>query len=87
MVSNLLKRWRDVSATVKRQRDGFGAFQKKRDAIPSHLKHWCYREKIYYISTRVRTEYLVFKMSVTVCVLSVLRIGQDNSMNGWLQGG
>jgi hypothetical protein len=29
MVSNLLKRWRDYFATVKRQRDGFGAFQKE----------------------------------------------------------
>jgi hypothetical protein len=38
MVSNLLKRWRDDSATVKRKRDGFGAFRKKkRDAIPPHL--------------------------------------------------
>jgi hypothetical protein len=26
MVSNLLKRWWDYFATVKRQRDGFGAF-------------------------------------------------------------
>jgi hypothetical protein len=26
MVSNLLKRWQDDFATVKRQRNGFGAF-------------------------------------------------------------
>jgi hypothetical protein len=29
MVSNLLKRWRDYFATVKRERDGFGAFRKE----------------------------------------------------------
>jgi hypothetical protein len=29
MVSNLLKRWWDDFATVKRQRDGFRAFRKK----------------------------------------------------------
>jgi hypothetical protein len=29
MVSNLLKRWRDDFTTVKRQRDGFGAFRKE----------------------------------------------------------
>jgi hypothetical protein len=28
MVSNLLKRWQDDFETVKRQRDGVGAFQK-----------------------------------------------------------
>jgi hypothetical protein len=28
MISNLLKRWRDDFATVKRQRDGFGSFRK-----------------------------------------------------------
>jgi hypothetical protein len=43
MVSNLLKRWRDDFATVKRQRDGFGAFSKRNGMpsrlIPSHLKH------------------------------------------------
>jgi hypothetical protein len=33
MVSNLLKRWRDNFATVKRQRDS-GLFEKKWDAIP-----------------------------------------------------
>jgi hypothetical protein len=36
MVSNLLKSWRDDFETVKRQRDGFGLFEKKRDAIPFH---------------------------------------------------
>jgi hypothetical protein len=29
VVSNLLKRWWDDFATVKRQRDGFGAFRKE----------------------------------------------------------
>jgi hypothetical protein len=35
MVSNLLKRWRDVFATVKRQRDGFGAFRKETGCHPA----------------------------------------------------
>jgi hypothetical protein len=43
MVSNLLKRWWDDFATVKKQRDGFRGFS-KRNGIPSclilpHLKH------------------------------------------------
>jgi hypothetical protein len=40
MVSNLLKRWRDDFSTVKRQRDGFGLFEKKWDAISPHFRHW-----------------------------------------------
>jgi hypothetical protein len=40
MVSNLLKMWRDDFTTVKRQKDISGLFEKKRDAIPPHLKHW-----------------------------------------------
>jgi hypothetical protein len=40
MVSNLLKRWWDNFVTVERQRDGFGAYKKKQDAILPHLKHW-----------------------------------------------
>jgi hypothetical protein len=35
MVLNLLKRWRDDFATVKRQRDGFGAFQKETECHPT----------------------------------------------------
>jgi hypothetical protein len=35
MVSNLLKRWQDDFATVKRQRDGFGAFLKEMGCYPS----------------------------------------------------
>jgi hypothetical protein len=35
MVSNLLKRWRDDFATVKRQRDGFGAFRKETGCHPA----------------------------------------------------
>jgi hypothetical protein len=35
MFSNLLKRWRDDFATVKRQVVS-GLFEKKRDAIPPH---------------------------------------------------
>jgi hypothetical protein len=35
MVSNLLKRWQDDSATVKRQRDGFGAFEKETGCHPT----------------------------------------------------
>jgi hypothetical protein len=35
MVSNLLKRWRDDFATVKRQRDGFGAFGKETGCYPT----------------------------------------------------
>jgi hypothetical protein len=34
MVSNLLKRWRDDFSTVKRQGDGFGAFQKETGCHP-----------------------------------------------------
>jgi hypothetical protein len=34
MVSSLLKRWRDDSTTVKRQRDGFGAFRKETGCHP-----------------------------------------------------
>jgi hypothetical protein len=36
MVSNLLKRLWVYFASVERQRDGFGAFQKKWDAILPH---------------------------------------------------
>jgi hypothetical protein len=36
MALNLLKRWRDDFATVKRQRDVSGLFEKKQDAIPPH---------------------------------------------------
>jgi hypothetical protein len=35
MVSNLLKRWWDDFATVKRQRDGFGAFRKETEYHPA----------------------------------------------------
>jgi hypothetical protein len=35
MVSKLLKRWRDDFATVKRQRDGFGAFRKETGCHPA----------------------------------------------------
>jgi hypothetical protein len=35
MVSNLLKRWQDDFATVKRQRDRFGAFQKETGFHPA----------------------------------------------------
>jgi hypothetical protein len=35
MVSNLLKRWQDDSVTVKRQRDGFGAFRKETGCHPA----------------------------------------------------
>jgi hypothetical protein len=35
MLSNLLKRWRDDLATVKRQRDGFGAFRKETGCHPA----------------------------------------------------
>jgi hypothetical protein len=35
MVSNLLKRWRDDFATVKRQRDGFGGFRKETGCHPA----------------------------------------------------
>jgi hypothetical protein len=35
MVSNLLKRWRDDFATLKRQRDGFGAFRKETGCHPA----------------------------------------------------
>jgi hypothetical protein len=35
MVSNLLKRWRDDFATVKRQRDGFRAFRKETGCHPA----------------------------------------------------
>jgi hypothetical protein len=35
MISNLLKRWRDDFATVKRQRDGFGAFRKETGCHPA----------------------------------------------------
>jgi hypothetical protein len=35
MVSNLLKRWRNDFATVKRQRDGFGAFRKETGCHPA----------------------------------------------------
>jgi hypothetical protein len=31
----MLKRWRDDFATVKRQRDGFGAFQKETGCHPA----------------------------------------------------
>jgi hypothetical protein len=34
VVSNLLKRWWDDFATVKRQRDGFGAFLKETGCHP-----------------------------------------------------
>jgi hypothetical protein len=34
MVSNLLKRWQDDFVTVKRQRDGFGAFRKETGCHP-----------------------------------------------------
>jgi hypothetical protein len=36
MGSNPLKGWRDDFATVKRQRDGFGAFRKETGFIPPH---------------------------------------------------
>jgi hypothetical protein len=36
MVSNLIKSWQDDFATVKRQRDGFRAYQKETDAILPH---------------------------------------------------
>jgi hypothetical protein len=35
MVSNLLKRWRDDFAAVKRQRDGFVAFRKGTECHPA----------------------------------------------------
>jgi hypothetical protein len=35
MVSNRLKGWRDDFATVKRQRDGFGAFRKETGCHPA----------------------------------------------------
>jgi hypothetical protein len=47
MVSNLLKRWQDDFATVKRRRDGFGLFEKKWDAILPHLKHCIYSMTLY----------------------------------------
>jgi hypothetical protein len=39
MVSNLLKRWQDDVVTVKGRGMVSGLFEKKRDAIPPHLKH------------------------------------------------
>jgi hypothetical protein len=39
MVSNLLKRWQDDLATIKKQRYGFKFFEKKWDTIPSHSAH------------------------------------------------
>jgi hypothetical protein len=55
MVSNPLKRWWDDFATVKRQRDGFGAFRKETGSHPAppqvlcilhctELYSICYRE-------------------------------------------
>jgi hypothetical protein len=38
MVSNLLNRWRNDFATVKRQRDGFGAFRKETGCHPASFK-------------------------------------------------
>jgi hypothetical protein len=38
MVSNLLKEWRDDFATVKRQRDGFGAYRKETGCHPASLQ-------------------------------------------------
>jgi hypothetical protein len=35
MISNLLKRWRDDFATVKRQRDDFRAFRKETGCHPA----------------------------------------------------
>jgi hypothetical protein len=35
MVSNLLKRWWDDFVTVKRRRNGFGAFQKETGCHPT----------------------------------------------------
>jgi hypothetical protein len=35
MVSNLLKSWWDDFATVKRQRDGFGAYRKETGCHPA----------------------------------------------------
>jgi hypothetical protein len=38
MVSNLLKWWRDDFATVKRQRNGFGAYRKETGCHPTPLQ-------------------------------------------------
>jgi hypothetical protein len=35
MVLNLLERWRDDSMTVKRKRNGFGAFKKETGCHPA----------------------------------------------------
>jgi hypothetical protein len=58
MVSNLLKRWRDDFATVKRKRDGFGAFGKETGCHPAprqalEIYHMIHR--IYYSGVTVNT--------------------------------
>jgi hypothetical protein len=51
MVSNLLKRWWDDFATVKRQRDGFRAFRKETGCYPASSRpisstvYMCYPNK------------------------------------------
>jgi hypothetical protein len=43
MVTNLLKRWQDDFSTAKRQRDGFGAFQKETRCHPTSSTAYTYK--------------------------------------------
>jgi hypothetical protein len=65
MVSNLLKRCQDDFATVKRQRDGFGAFRKETGCHPASSQALviCYVE--FHKSLSERDEITVMK-SVSV---------------------
>jgi hypothetical protein len=63
MISNLLKRWRDDFATVKRQRDGFGAFRKEMGCHPASFRptsstdyYTCYKYT-YFFLTEIRPAY------------------------------
>jgi hypothetical protein len=60
MVSNLLKRWRDDFATVKKQIDGFGAYRKETGCHPASSRltsSTVYNAIIYFIEPMLANSY------------------------------